>query len=81
MFKTAIVASDLSPASDRVISCLHGLKPMGTERDILTHALGIHHLEEMKHLLAPSVGGNPRPVRGGRCREDLEPSAESSGPQ
>ncbi len=55
MFKTAIVASDLSPASDRIISCLHGLKPMGTERVILTHALGIRHLEEMKHLLAPSV--------------------------
>jgi nucleotide-binding universal stress UspA family protein len=53
MFSNVIVASDLSPASDRVISCLHGLRPFGTERIILTHALGIRHLEEMKHQLAP----------------------------
>lgn len=55
MFSNVLVASDLSPASDRVIACLHGLRPLGTERIILTHALGIRHLEELKHQLAPLV--------------------------
>jgi nucleotide-binding universal stress UspA family protein len=55
MFKTVLAATDLSPASDRVIGCLHGLKPMGTERIILTHALGIRHLEELRYEFAPLV--------------------------
>jgi nucleotide-binding universal stress UspA family protein len=53
MFTTALVATDLSPASDRVIGCLHGLRPLGTEQIILTHALGLRHLDEMRHQLAP----------------------------
>jgi nucleotide-binding universal stress UspA family protein len=53
MFSKVLFASDLSPASDIVIGCLHGLRQLGTERIILTHALGIRHLEEMKHQLAP----------------------------
>ena len=52
MFSNVLVASDLSLASDRVIACLHGLRPLGTERIILTHALGIRHLEDIKDLLA-----------------------------
>jgi nucleotide-binding universal stress UspA family protein len=52
MFSTVLVATDLSPASDHVISCLHGMRPLGTTRVILTHALGVRHLEEMVRLLA-----------------------------
>jgi nucleotide-binding universal stress UspA family protein len=51
MFTTAIVATDLSPASDQFISRLAGLKPLGTQRVILTHALGIRHLEDLRHQL------------------------------
>lgn len=53
MFNPAIVATDLSPASDQVIACLHGLEPLGTKRLILTHALGIRHLMDMQYQLAP----------------------------
>lgn len=53
MFKKALVATDLSSASDQFIKCLHGLKPLGTEQIILTHALGIRHIDEMKYQLAP----------------------------
>jgi nucleotide-binding universal stress UspA family protein len=55
MFSKAVVASDLSPASDRVLACLRGLRPLGTERIALTHALGIRHLQELRHLLVPHV--------------------------
>jgi len=53
MFRNVLVASDLSPASDHFIGCLHGLRPLGTERIVLTHALGIRHLEELQYQLAP----------------------------
>jgi len=55
MFSKVLVASDLSPASDHVIGCLRGLRLLGTERMILTHALGIRHLEVMQYQLAPLV--------------------------
>lgn len=53
MYKTVVVASDLSLASDRVVACLHGLRQLGTERVVLTHALGLRHIQELKHQLAP----------------------------
>ena len=49
------MATDLSPASSHVLECLPGLLPLGTRELILLHALGIKHLEEMKHLLAPQA--------------------------
>jgi nucleotide-binding universal stress UspA family protein len=55
MFSTVLVATDLSQASDHVISCLGGLRPLGAEKIILTHALGIRHLEDMARLLIPLV--------------------------
>lgn len=55
MFHRILVATDLSEASDRVIGCLHGLKPMGAKEAFLVHALGIRYLEDMKEMLAPMV--------------------------
>lgn len=55
MFTTALIATDLSPASGNVLECLSGLRSLGTHRVILMHALGIRHLDEMKYLLAPQV--------------------------
>ncbi len=55
MFTTALIATDLSPASGNVLECLSGLRSLGTHRVILLHALGIRHLEELKHLLTPQV--------------------------
>lgn len=53
MFETVVAPTDLSPASDKVLSCLHGLRTLGTERIVLTHALGIRHLHELRFQLAP----------------------------
>jgi nucleotide-binding universal stress UspA family protein len=55
MFSKAVVASDLSPASDRVVASVHGMRSIGTESIVLTHALGIRHLQELRHLLLPHV--------------------------
>lgn len=52
MFTTVVVATDLSAASDAVVGCLHGLRPLGTRQAILFHALGIRHLEVMQYELA-----------------------------
>ncbi|OHB54829.1 MAG: hypothetical protein A2Y07_07260 [Planctomycetes bacterium GWF2_50_10] len=51
MFRTILVATDLSEASDRVIECLHELREWGAEKAILVHALGVRHLEEIARLL------------------------------
>lgn len=58
MFRKVLVATDLSEASNRVIGCLHGLKPLGAEEAILVHALGLRHLTNMKTLLARYVEAN-----------------------
>jgi len=52
MFKTVIVATDLSAASDAVIAELAFLRPLGTETAILCHALGIHGHETLFSMLA-----------------------------
>jgi len=51
MFRTILVATDLSEASDHVIECLHELREWGAEKAILVHALGVRHLEEIARLL------------------------------
>lgn len=55
MFDTALMATDLSPASDHVLGCLSGLRMLKTRRIILLHALSIRHLEAMQYLLAGYV--------------------------
>jgi len=52
MFTKIVVATDLSSASDRVIACLRGLKPLGARQAVLVHALGLRHLDIMKYELA-----------------------------
>lgn len=56
MFTKIVVASDLSAASDRVIACLRGLKPLGARQAVLVHALGLRHLDVMKYELARLAG-------------------------
>ncbi|MEX2382600.1 MAG: universal stress protein [Opitutales bacterium] len=51
MYEKILVATDLSPASDEVIKCLGGLRTIGAQEIILTHALGIRHLDDMRHEL------------------------------
>ncbi len=55
MFASVLVGTDLSAASDGLLACLRGLHGLGTREVTLVHALGLRHLEEMKHVLAPMV--------------------------
>ena len=55
LFRRILVASDLSDAADQVMTCLPGLRRLGTEQVILCHALGIRHLDVMSNELARLV--------------------------
>ena len=51
MFKKILFATDISKASDAVLSCGNGLKNLGAEEIILIYALGVRHIESLKYLL------------------------------
>lgn len=51
MFKKILFATDISKASDAVLSCGNGLKNLGAEEVILFYALGVRHIESLKYLL------------------------------
>ncbi|MGK9476416.1 universal stress protein [Melioribacter sp. OK-6-Me] len=51
MFKKILLATDISKASDAVISCGNLLKNLGAEEVILFYALGVRHIESLKNLL------------------------------
>jgi nucleotide-binding universal stress UspA family protein len=67
MFRSVLVATDLSAASDALIDGLRFLRPLGTEAAVLCHALGMHRMEMMHAALARFVG-----PRVQRQRERLE---------
>ena len=51
MFEKIIFATDLSPASYSIIPCLGPLQRIGVKQIVLTYALGIKHLDDMRHEL------------------------------
>jgi nucleotide-binding universal stress UspA family protein len=55
MFKTIVLATDLSPASNALVECVIGLKKLGVKEVFLTYAMGIRHLDELKYLIASKV--------------------------
>ena len=55
MFKKILIASDLSPVSDSVITCMKGFKSLGVEEVILFYALGIRHIDSLKYLIKDAV--------------------------
>lgn len=55
MFKSIMIATDLSEASDHVVGCLTPFRALGAERVTLLHCLGIRHIQSVQHLLAPLV--------------------------
>lgn len=55
MFKTIVLATDLSPASNALVACVIGLKRLGVKKVFLTYALGIRYLEDLKYLIASKV--------------------------
>jgi nucleotide-binding universal stress UspA family protein len=55
MFKKILLATDLSKASDAVLSCANELKQIGAEEFILFYALGIRHLDSLKYAIQDAV--------------------------
>ncbi len=55
MFKSIMVTTDLSEASDHVIGCLAAFRALGVERVILLHCLGIRHIQDIKQVLTHIV--------------------------
>jgi nucleotide-binding universal stress UspA family protein len=51
MVKKILFATDISKASDAVLSCGNGLKNLGAEQVTLFYALGVRHIESLKYLL------------------------------
>ena len=55
MFKTIVLATDLSPASNALVDCAIGLKTLGVKKVFLTYAMGIRHLDDLKYIIASQV--------------------------
>lgn len=55
MFGTALMATDLSPASQAMVRCAHALEPLGVRKILLLHALGLRHLKDMAPRLREEV--------------------------
>jgi nucleotide-binding universal stress UspA family protein len=56
MYSTALLATDLSPASDAIVECAHTLRSLGVRRIVLLHALGLKHMPEVAPLVAGKAG-------------------------
>ncbi len=55
MFKTIVIATDLSPASNVLVECVIGLKMLGVKKIFLTYAMGLRHLDDMQYSIASKV--------------------------
>lgn len=55
MFNTIVLATDLSPASNALVECAVGLRKLGVKKIILTYAMGIKHLDDLKYVIASKV--------------------------
>ncbi|MHB8087376.1 MAG: universal stress protein [Anaerolineaceae bacterium] len=55
MFKTIIIATDLSPASNVLVECVIGLKMLGVKKVFLTYAMGLRHLDDLQYSITSKV--------------------------
>lgn len=55
MFKTIVLATDLSAASNALVDCVLGFKTLNVRKVFLTYAMGIKHLDELKYLIGSKV--------------------------
>jgi predicted CoA-binding protein len=81
MFKTIVVATDLSLASDHVIGCLRGLLGWGVKEAVLVHALGLRHLVDTEKGLAkmaePKLAEQKALLQARGFRTDVEVAPRS----
>jgi len=68
MFNTALMATDLSVASDAMVRCADALRPLGVKRVVLFHALGLRHLQDaapwLREQAEPRLAGQAAVLRG-----------------
>lgn len=68
MFPRILVATDLSPASQEVISCLTSLRALGTNEVILVHCInvrGVRYLtDQIKRLVLPFIDDQKQILEG-----------------
>lgn len=55
MFKTIVIATDLSPASNVLVECVMGLKRLGVKKVFLTYAMGLRHFYNLESSIASKV--------------------------
>jgi nucleotide-binding universal stress UspA family protein len=81
MFKTIVIATDLSLASDRVIRCLPELRAWGVKEAVLVHAFGLRHLVDMEKGLAkmaePKLAEQKATLQARGFRIDVEVAPRS----
>ncbi len=51
MKSLAILGTDLSPASDKLIECAHEYRNLGIKKITLVHALGLKHIQAFEDIL------------------------------
>jgi nucleotide-binding universal stress UspA family protein len=59
MFRRLVVATDLSPASERVVDCVAGWGALGLQRVTLAHVHAVRTVEEGLALLTGLPAGAP----------------------
>ena len=60
MFKTIVLATDLSPAWDEIVACAGEFKALGCARVILTHVISVKFMAGMEGMLQATPGLNWR---------------------
>ena len=68
MFKTIVLATDLSPAWDEIVACAGEFKALGCSRVILTYVISVQILVGMEGMLradCPAQAGSAAAATGG----------------
>ena len=55
LFTRVLACDDLSPAFERVLAGIRSLRSVGTREAVLVHALGLHHLDELRPAFEAAV--------------------------
>ena len=58
MFKTIVLATDLSPAWNEIVACAGEFKALGCKQVILTHVITVKFMAGMEGTSSPPPGRN-----------------------
>lgn len=77
MFSKALVATDLSPASDRVLEYVKNLQPLGCREIVLAHVIYVKHLVGLSEALREEASPKLDAQRATLDAEGFEVSVET----